>query len=187
MANYAKNYTGIYQLKYQSGDWIGTASFRYRFLFGTNPDDGFVTRIGDVFGELAPGFFNNFSYISARIIPANQTESYPWVTPTNGSLVAGAALPFASRSPEDYSFVVNFQGRSGTSRGVVYFGGCSGAAYIANSGSTPWRTSTEEWSVVEEVVNKLNATQIVAPNNQHAAFDPYANFKYNDKLVYKSR
>lgn len=187
MANFAKNFTGIYKVTYQSGKWSGSAAFRYRYVFTPNPSDGFVAAVGAIFLAMAPGFFDNFDYVSGRIIPANQTEGYQWIVPDNAPDVRDAAWPVASVAPEDYSFIVNYQGRNGTSRGSVYFGGCSGGRFITNSGPTPWRTTSAEWSTVANTVAALNAAGLAAPNNQHATFDPYANYKYNDVLVTKSR
>lgn len=185
--NFAKNYTGIYRVRYESGDFVGTSSFRYRWLGTPNPSESFVTAVGNIFYALRTAFFDNFAYLSARVIPANQSESYPWVVPGNGLAVRGDAQDIGNKSPEDSSFQVDFQGRNGTSRIPVYFGGLSGGQFIVNSGPTPWRCTSSEWTVVAGAVAALNAAGLSAPNNNHASFDPYANYQYNKALMQKAR
>lgn len=188
MTNFAPNYTGRYILKYTSGEWTGECAFRFPAVNGATPPTNFITAVGIFFNQARLRFFDNFAYESARIIPANENDSYPAATPTNAAAIAADGQPISFVAPEDSSFQVNLSGKAGTSIFRLAMGGFSGAAWIVESGPKPWRSNRAEDLVLNDMLNALvSIPTLVGPNNQTITPASYANYLYNYEYVKKNR
>lgn len=186
MADYAPNFTPRYRVRYSV---LGqNHKMMFRIARGTLDYTPIALKVAAFYSALSPTLFTNFTVLGAEAAPEDSDIFLP-VAPPAGFTPPGLAIPAnpISESSLHWTFVGRSSG--GSQCRVFLFGASQGPETTTTTVFDDWRLSSAQSGIVNNAVVVLNSNSpaLVGIDNVKANFYPYANFKYNNHWVRKTR
>jgi len=188
MADFAPNYTARYRVRYTV---LGkNHKMQFRLARGTSDVGNIALKVAAYLSALSPTLFTNFTVLGAEFAPEDSDIFLP-VAPPVGFSPPALAIPGAPISEQSLAW--SFVGRSigGLQCRLFLYGAGSGPENVGAPAVTfdDWRLTSVQSGIVNNAVIVLNnsSPSLVGNDNQTAVWYPYANFKYNNYWVRRTR
>jgi len=186
MADFAPNFTARYVVAYSTLGLTHHNLFRIARGAGVAGLNNMILKVTAFYDALENARYTDWSVLSATYTPEDSDISLPAAAP---SPVAGTqVIPAAPNSQK--SLTLGFVGRSNQGQKArLFVYGCSAGPEEAGSFADDWRITSVESAAVSGAVAVLNngSPNIVASDDAVVGWYAYANVKYNDYWLRKTR